>query len=122
MKKYLNQIVKWLAVAVFAITIIQANTLAANAEVIMPGDTFKGPLVPQFAITAGDCPYYEVGAYSFEVYGSNQNNLPLTDRNFVPCGIPWAIDSYFPPGVVGQDQVIIRNIGNVPINVEPVFR
>jgi len=121
MKKYLNQIVKWLAVAVVVITIIQANTLAANAEVIFPGDTFEGPLVPQFEIMAVNCGYSDVGTYTFEVYGPNHNNLPLSDRNFVPCSFPWAIDSYFPSGTVDQDYVIIKNIGEVPINVEPVF-
>jgi len=119
MKKYLNQIVKWLAMAVVAITIIQANTLPANAEVIFPGDTFEGPLVPQFEIMAVDCKFPDVGVYSFGV--SSQNNLPLTHPNFIPCD-SWAIDSYFPPGVVGQDQVTIRNMGNVLINVEPVSR
>ncbi|NET08447.1 MAG: hypothetical protein F6K09_01720 [Merismopedia sp. SIO2A8] len=119
MKKYINQIGKWLAAVVVSITIIQANALSANAEIIAPGEIFEGPLVPQFEIVAVNCKSPDFGEYSFEV---SSRNMPLSNRNFVPCGNPSAIDSYFPPGTVVEDKVTIKNIGEVEINVEPIVR
>jgi len=120
MKKYLNQIGKWLAAVIVAVTVIQANALAANAEIVYPGETFAGPLVPQFVIHAVDCQYPEFAEYSFYIVSDQET--PLSDRNVLPCGNPSAIDSYFPPGNVFGDGVVIENIGEVPIVVEPVFR
>ncbi|NES23155.1 MAG: hypothetical protein F6K41_30620 [Symploca sp. SIO3E6] len=118
MKKYINQIGKWLAAVVVAIMIIQANALSANAEILYPGETFEGPLVPQFEIFTVDCESPNFGEYSFKV---SNRSTPLSEHNFVPCGIPWAIDSYFPSGDVGYDEVTIENIGRVIIDVEPIF-
>ena len=118
MKQYLSQITKWFAAVAVAIALVQSIVLAANAEIIEPGQTFQGPFVPQFTINAVDCSLPEVGEYSFT---ASSRPMPLTVPNFVPCGIPEAIDSIYPPGEIG-DTVEIKNIGRVSLNVEPIFK
>ena len=119
MKKYLNRMAKWLAGATIAIALIIGVAYPANADIIAPGETFVGPLVPQFAISAVDCRFPDVGAYSFTV---SDRPMPLTTPNYVPCDLPFAIDSIYPPGDVGGSFVEIENIGDVLLNVEPIFR
>ena len=118
MKQYLNRIAKWLAAVVVAIAFAQSIVLPASADIIYPGDDFSGPLVPEFQIHAVDCPFGEVGIYAFE---TSVSPMPLTVPNFVPCEPPYALDTIYPPGSVGQDTVTIHNIGNVPLDVVPVF-
>ncbi|MGK7902265.1 MAG: hypothetical protein AB4352_12795 [Hormoscilla sp.] len=118
MKQYLSLITRWFAAVAVAIALVGTIVLPANADIIVPGETFEGPLVPQFEISAVSCEPPEVGVYSFTVSSSP---MPLTQPNFVPCGSPGAIDSIYPPGAVARDFVRIENIGRVLLNVSPVF-
>lgn len=118
MKQYRDSITKWFAAVAVAIALVGSIVLPANAYIIEPGETFEGPIVPQFEISAVSCEPPEVGVYSFTV---SSRPMPLTQPNFVPCGSPGAIDSIYPPGGVARDRVQIENLGTVPLNVDPVF-
>ncbi|NEO77211.1 hypothetical protein [Moorena sp. SIO4G3] len=118
MKKYINRTVKWLTVVAVAVLIIQANTLPANAQfIIEPGDTFEGPFAPQVVITAV-CASSDFGEYSFEV-SDGISSFPLTDRNYLPCRTLG--DSYYPSSSRGN-EIVVKNTGNVPIEVFPIVK
>jgi hypothetical protein len=97
--------------AILGIT-LTAVSFSVHSEIVPPGEEIVGPKhCPQIEVsTFPGCSDMTFGVYSIKFMAQP---MPLTNRNFVPC-MPVAIDSYFPP--LAQ-QVIISNIGEVPINV-----
>ncbi|MBP0021590.1 MAG: hypothetical protein J7647_29055 [Cyanobacteria bacterium SBLK] len=115
MQKITNRIAQWFALFAMVLTFATAFTLSANAAMVFPGGKLEGPpICPQIEVSAQ--PYCntsdETGEYAIYSAASPQ---PLTDRNFVPCSPPYAMDSYYPPNA---EQVIIINRGRIPLNVQ----
>jgi hypothetical protein len=109
MNKYMKQIVKLQAILGITLTTV---SFSVHSEIVPPAGKIVGPKhCAQIEVsTVRGCHHMTFGVYSVEFTGQP---MPLTNRNFVPCMLD-AIDSYFPP--LAQ-QVIISNMGEVPIKV-----